>query len=569
MSQPLDVASQALTGAGDSVPAGVYDRVLYPTFDGDALAELATFGQQRPIATGEVLFSPGGDPPDFYVILEGEIELVRVDDEGETIVATFPAGQFVGGLGLLTGQRLYLTGRAKQSGSVLVIDRSEFRRLMSSKPELADVIFASLVARREFLGTSEAARAVRIIGSRHSPDAMALRSFATRARLGYTWIDLDDADDVDEVLNNMGLRPVDTPVVVTPTAVLRHPTTAEFAAHFGLAYQPVPGRVFDLVIVGTGPAGLAASVYGASEGLDTVCLDAVGPGGQAGASSRIENYAGFPSGISGGELTSRTALQAQRLGALLASPAEATALRLEQGFHVVILTDESEIACRSVIVATGARYRRLAVEDLERFEGAGVYYAATELEARVCRGGDVIVVGGGNSAGQAAIYLAEQGSRVRLAIRRSDLRAHMSRYLINRIEVDPRIEILTETEVRALEGAEYLERVTLEHTPTGHQHTVPCSGLFCFIGAEAATAWLDGTVALDPAGFVLTDRSIPKAALVDPVFAARDPLPFETSAPGVFAVGDVRHGSTKRVAAAVGEGSSAVRSVYEHLDALA
>jgi thioredoxin reductase (NADPH) len=569
MSSPLRDATQAPARAGDPVTGTASDRVLYPTFDHDALAELAGFGRRRPIATGEVLFGPADDLPDFLVILEGEVELVRIDEEGETVIATFPPGQFVGGLGLLTGQRIYLTARAKTSGSVLAIDRTEFRRLMSSKPALADIIFGSLVARREFLRAGEAARAVRIVGSRHSPDAMALRSFATRARLAYTWIDLDDADDVDAVLDSMGLRPVDTPVVVTPTAVLRHPSPADLAAELGLAYHPVPGRVFDLVVVGTGPAGLAASVYGASEGLDTVCLDAVGPGGQAGASSRIENYAGFPSGISGGELTARTAIQAQRLGALLASPAEAIALRLEQGFHVVALTDESEIACRSVIVATGARYRRLAVDDLERFEGAGVYYAATELEARVCRGDDVIVVGGGNSAGQAAIYLAQQGSHVCLAVRRSNLRADMSRYLIDRIEVDPRIEILTETEVRALEGGDYLERVTLEHTPTGQQHTVACSGLFCFIGAEAATGWLDGTVALDPAGFVLTDRSIPKAALVDPVFATRDPLPFETSAPGVFAVGDVRHGSTKRVASAVGEGSSAVRSVYEHLDQLA
>ncbi len=569
MSSPLRDATQALTRAGDPVTGTASERVLYPTFDHDALAELAGFGQRRPIASGEVLFEPGEDLPNFFVILEGEVELLRLDEEGEAVIATFPAGQFVGGIGLLTGQRSYLTARANRSGWIVEIDRSEFRRLMSSKPALADIIFGALVARREFLRSGEAARAVRIVGSRHSRDAMALRSFAARARLAYTWIDLDDADDVDAVLDSMGLRPVDTPVVVTPTAVLRHPSPADLAAELGLAYQPVPGRVFDLVVVGTGPAGLAASVYGASEGLDTVCLDAVGPGGQAGASSRIENYAGFPSGISGGELTARTAIQAQRLGALLARPAEAIALRLEQGFHVVALTDESEIACRSVIVATGARYRRLAIDGLERFEGAGVYYAATELEARVCRGEDVIVVGGGNSAGQAAIYLAQQGSHVSLAIRRSDLRSHMSRYLIDRIEVDPRIEILTETEVRALEGGDYLEQVTLEHTPTGRQHTLRCSGLFSFIGAEAATAWLDGTVALDPAGFVLTDRSIPKTALVDPVFATRDPLPFETSAPGVFAVGDVRHGSTKRVASAVGEGSSAVRSVYEHLDQLA
>jgi thioredoxin reductase (NADPH) len=476
-----------LTTTDDTVTGANSDSVLYPTFDDDALAELAGFGHGRPIASGEVLFGPGDDPPDFLVILEGEVELVRVDEAGEAVIATFTAGQFVGGIGLLTGQRLYLTGRAKGSGWILAIGRSEFRRLMSSKPALADIIFGALVARREFLRAGEGARAVRIIGSRYSPEAMALRSFATRARLVYTWIDLDDADDVDAVLASMGLRPMDTPVVVTPTAVLRHPSPVDLAAEFGLTYQQVPGRVFDLVIVGTGPAGLAASVYGASEGLDTVCLDAVGPGGQAGASSRIENYAGFPSGISGGELTARIAIQAQRLGALLASPNEAIALRIEQGFHVVVLADESEIACRAVMVATGARYRRLAVDDLDRFEGAGVYYAATELEARICSGGDVIVVGGGNSAGQAALYLAQLGSRVSIVIRRSSLAAHMSRYLIDRVEVDPRIKILADTEVRALGGGAHLERVTLEHTPTGRRRTVSCSGLFCFIGAEAAT----------------------------------------------------------------------------------
>jgi thioredoxin reductase (NADPH) len=543
------------------------DDVLFPTFDKTALAELAGFGRQRPIAGGEVLYGPGDDPPGFFVVLKGEIEIVRVDERGNSVIVTFTAGQFLGELALLTGQRPQLTARARSPGWVLSIDRNEFRRLMASKPALADIIFGALVARREFLRAGEAALAVRIIGSRHSRDAMALRSFATRARLFYTWIDLDDADDVDALLASMGLRPVDTPVVITPAAVLRHPSPGDFAAQLGLDYRPIPGRVFDLVVVGTGPAGLAASVYGASEGLETVCLDAVGAGGQAGTSSRIENYAGFPNGISGGDLTARTAIQAQRLGAWLASPAEAMGLRLEQGFHVVVLADESEIPCRSVIVASGARYRRLAVDDLDRFEGAGVYYAATELEARVCNGSDVVVVGGGNSAGQAAIYLAQEGSQVSLVVRRSDLNARMSRYLIDRIEVDPRIEILTDTEVRALGGGAHLEEVTIEHTPTRQERTVSCAGLFCFIGAEAATGWLGAALALDPAGFVYTDRSIPASALVDPLFGARDPLPFETSAPGVFAVGDVRHGSTKRVAAAVGEGSSAVRSVHEYLAA--
>jgi thioredoxin reductase (NADPH) len=349
--------------------------------------------------------------------------------------------------------------------------------------------------------------------------------------------------------------------------VLRHPSPAEFADHLGLTFRAPPGYLFDLVVVGTGPAGLAASVYGASEGLDTIALDAVGTGGQAGASSRIENYAGFPNGISGEDLTSRTALQAQRLGAHLNSPCQVIGLRAEEGFHAVMLEGGSEVPARAVIVASGARYRRLAVADLEHYEGAGVYYAATELEARICAGSPVTVVGAGNSAGQAAIYLAQQGCTVSLAIRRADVAESMSRYLIERIEADPRIELLPCTEVRALGGVRHLERVTLEHTSTGERRSIDCAGLFCFIGAVPATAWLGDAVALDPQGFVLTDRALPATARTDPAHASREPLPFETSAPGVFAAGDVRSGSLKRVAAAVGEGSSAVRSVHEFLAA--
>jgi thioredoxin reductase (NADPH) len=327
--------------------------------------------------------------------------------------------------------------------------------------------------------------------------------------------------------------------------------------------------VCDLVVIGSGPAGLAAAVYGASEGLDTVSIDAVALGGQAGSSSRIENYAGFPVGIPGEALVQRTAAQAMRLGARLNAPCVAVGLRVEHGFHVVVLEDGSEIATRAVIVASGARYRRLAIDDLERFEGTGVFYAATDLEARLCRGFDVIVVGGGNSAGQAAIYLAQQTCHVSLVVRRDSLAQTMSHYLIERIEADPRISILTETQVRALEGDPHLAKATLEHTQTGEQQTIACTGVFCFIGAEPATAWIDDCVALDKAGFVLTDRALPEAALVKTEYAVRAPFPFETSCPGVFAAGDVRAGSTKRVAAAVGEGSSAVRSVHDYLATIA
>jgi thioredoxin reductase (NADPH) len=394
-----------------------------------------------------------------------------------------------------------------------------------------------------------------------------LRAFASRARLPHTWIDVEDVEDVPVFLASLGAHPHDIPYVITPTARLRRPTPGEFAQHLGLTYRSVPGYLADLVVVGTGPAGLAASVYGASEGLTTISLDAVGPGGQAGASSRIENYVGFPNGVSGDDLVARAAIQAMRLGAHLNAPCEVVGLRTEDDFHVVMLGDGSEISTRAVILATGARYRRLDVDDLERFEGAGVYYAATELEARVCGGTDVIVVGGGNSAGQAAIFLAQQGSPVRLVVRRDTLAETMSHYLIERIHADPRIDVLPQTEVRALAGADHIERVTLEHNPSTQRIDVDCQGLFCFIGAIPAVEWLDNSVAVDRAGFILTDRSLPEDAMHSPAFAGRQPLPFETSVPGVFAVGDVRSGSLKRVAAAVGEGSSAVRSAYEHLAA--
>jgi thioredoxin reductase (NADPH) len=536
-----------------------------PTLDAAALAELAPFGVERVVDVGDVLFRAGDESYDFFVVLDGAVDIVRPDLEDETLLTTHLPGRFSGELNMVTGQRAYVTARVSQAGRVLAIPADEFRRVLRTRPELADTIFSAFAARREVLRQGEAARAVRIIGSRYSREAMQLRAFAARSQFPHTWIDIEDADDVGVLLAGWGLRPVDTPIVITTTGVLRHPTPGELAQHLGLTFQPIPGFMCDLVVVGSGPAGLAAAVYGASEGLSTVSLDAVAAGGQAGASSRIENYLGFPNGISGEQLVSHAAIQAQRLGARLNAPCEVTGLRAEHGFQVVTLADGSEIPTRTVIIATGARYQRLAAEDLERFEGAGVFYAATDLEARMCSGQPVIVVGGGNSAGQAALYLAQQGSRVSLVIRSGDLAHSMSMYLVERIDADPRIELLTETQVRALAGDDHLDHVTLEHTPTGERRTVGCSWLFCFIGADPATDWLAGAVELDAKGFIVTDRSLPDRITSGPRFATRDPLPFETSQPGVFAVGDVRSGSVKRVAAAVGEGSSAVRSVHEHL----
>ena len=467
----------------------------FPVLTPAQLAEIAAFGSERPMSPGELLFEAGEASYDLFVILEGEVEIVRFDDADASVIAAYGPGGFAGELNLLTGQRRTLSCRVTAPGRVLVIAEEEFRRLMSGRPTLADTIFNALLARRAVLRSGEGAEAIRIVGSRYSPQAMSLRAFAEHSRLAHAWIDVEDAEDVDALLASMGLSQQDIPAVITATEIMRGPSPAVFAEHLGLTFHTAPGYIFDLVVVGSGPAGLAAAVYGASEGLRTVSLDAVTIGGQAGASSRIENYAGFPNGISGEDLTARAAVQAMRLGARLNAPCEVVGLRTEPSFHVIVLADGSEIPTRAVIVASGARYRRLAVENLDRFEGAGVYYAATDLEARVCNGSSVLVIGGGNSAGQAAIYLAQNNCAVTIAIRRDDLTQSMSRYLIERIEADPKIDLLTGVEVQALGGDTRLERVTLEHRTSGARQAISCSGLFCFIGASPATAWLADGVA--------------------------------------------------------------------------
>ncbi len=544
------------------------DAPAFPVLSAAELSEIESFGEELEVATGQLLFAAGEASYDLFVVLEGEVEVVRLEGAEPVVIVAYGPGGFVGELNLLTGQRRSMSCRVTQPGRVLVIAEPQFRRLMSSRPALAETIFSALLARREVLREGDGAQALRIVGSRYSPEAMRLRSFAEHAHLAHAWIDIEDADDADAQLASMGLVQEDVPAVITATEVMRRPSPAVFAEHLGLTFHPTPGYIFDLVVVGSGPAGLAAAVYGASEGLRTVSLDSVAIGGQAGTSSRIENYAGFPNGISGEELTGRAAVQAMRLGAQLNAPCAVAALRKESSFHVIVLADGSEIPTRAIIVASGARYRRLDVAELARFEDAGVYYAATDLEARVCNGSSVLVIGGGNSAGQAAIYLAENNCGVTLAIRRDGLAQTMSRYLIERIEADPKIELLTGVEVQGLAGDGRLEQVTLASVAGGEPRTLACSALFCFIGAMPATDWLADGVALDEHGFVLTDRKLPGAGAA--AGAGGSPaLPFETSVPGVFAAGDVRHGSMKRVAAAVGEGSSAVRSVHERLAAQA
>jgi thioredoxin reductase (NADPH) len=539
----------------------------FPTMTEAQLTRLRGYGEPADVAAGEVLFRAGGAA--YFVLIDsGTVDILSdaTAESPETVVVTHGPGRFVGELNLLTGQKAYLTARVAQAGRVHRISPAQFRRLMDADPELSDLILRALLARRVVLQDGPAALAVEILGSDMSAAALALRTYAARQRLPHTWVEADTAAGV-ALAKSIGAGPADLPAVVAPDTVLLRATPGMLAEALGLSYRPGLESTVDLVVVGGGPAGLAAAVYGASEGLDTLLLDAVAAGGQAAASSRIENYLGFTSGISGEDLTGRATVQAQKFGARIASPCAVA--RLETGGeHLrVLLGDGTEISARTVVLATGARYRALPLDRWADFEGAGIYYAATELEARACVPNPVAVVGGANSAGQAALYLAGRGSSVTLVVRGPDLTAGMSAYLADRIIAHPRVTVRVGAEVTGLHGTDQLSAITVTDRAAGTAQEQPCHGLFCFIGAVPATDWLTG-VTLDENGFVLTDAGLHEAAPdlldTDPVWAAlgRPLLPFETSQPGVFAAGDVRAGSMKRVAAAVGEGASAIRSVH-------
>jgi thioredoxin reductase (NADPH) len=534
-----------------------------PVFDQSEIAFLEPLGTRRPVAVGDFLYRAGDTGYDFYVVLSGRVEILVDTDGEERLITTHGPGLFLGELNLLTGLRVFVNARVAEAGEVLAVPVDTLRRIVATQPQLSDKILTTFMARRSGL-MADAGSAIRLIGSRFSPETAQVREYLARTRLPYQWLDPDSDPQVDAVLRHVNVQPADLPVVIASGSVLRSPTPGILAEYLGLTLASLPGRCFDLVIVGGGPAGLAAAVYGASEGLRTLGVDMVAPGGQAGTSSRIENYFGFPTGISGGDLTQRGVVQAEKFGAAFSAPCAAVALREEAGHLIVELSDGTAVAGRAVIAATGARYRRLDVDRLEDFEATSVYYAATDLEARACAGDPVVVVGGGNSAGQAAVFLADQGSPVKIVIRGPDLGASMSRYLVSRVEGHPNIDILARTEVVALHGGQSLQAVGVSG-PTGDA-TVPAGALFSFIGADPSSGWLSGCAALDDRGFVLTDRDLSEEHLDERwTDLGRPPLPFETNYPGLFAVGDLRSGSTKRVAAAVGEGSAAVRSAHEHL----
>ena len=540
----------------------VEDPVAFPRLSNAQLARLRPYGTPQDVKAGEVLYGPGDATYDFIVIEDATVEIAQpaTRDAPQESLVRFGPGSFLGELNLLTGQAVYLIARVVEDGRVHRIAPARFRQLMAEDPELSDLLLEAFRARRAILTQNGASRGLELVGSAMDSASLALRTYAARRRLPHLWFDADSVAG-QALMKTTSLQNEDLPAVVTPDRILRRATPGQLAQTLGLSYRGNgSGGLVDLTVVGAGPAGLAAAVYGSSEGLSTVLLDAVGPGGQAAMSSRIENYLGFPSGISGAELAERAETQALKFGTRLSTPCEIVALDIDEHLHAV-LADGTAIATRALIIASGARYRSLTLERWDDFAGAGIFFAATELEARSCADGPVTVVGGGNGAGQAALFLASCGCDVTVAIRRPEIESGMSRYLVDRLLANPKITVRGGTEVTRVDGEHVLETISLAG-PNGELHEQACRGLFCFIGAEPATSWLT-RIALDEHGFVRTDVQLTSDELGETWSAlGRGPLPFETNVPGVFAVGDVRHGSMKRVAAAVGEGASAVRSVH-------
>jgi thioredoxin reductase (NADPH) len=540
----------------------------FPRLSDAQIAVLASLGERRNAPAGQVLVAEGSPTCDFYLVLRGMAAVVEGHGTpDERVIGMHGPGRFLGELSLLRGEVVPYTITMAEPGEVLVVPAGRLRELVTRDPVLGSLILQAYLIRRSILiGLGVG---MRIIGSRFSADTRRLREFAARNRLPHRWVDLEEDPGAEALLRRLNVPPERTPAVILPGGkLLENPAESELAAALGMAAPVPPSAVCDLVVVGAGPAGLATAVYAASEGLVTVVLDAVATGGQAGTSPRIENYLGFPSGISGAELADRALIQARKFGAGICVPAPTTGISQTDGGYQITLADGTTVSGRMVVIATGARYRRLDVPSLAAFEGTSVYYAATQVEALRCQNDPVVVVGGGNSAGQAALFLARQASHVSLLVRAGDLTANMSRYLADRLQRST-VDVLLHTEVREATGDGSLQQLVVEDNRSGARRTIDARALFVFIGAVPSTDWLDGLLALDEDGFVLTGKEAgPEPGPGEPGATGRRLL-LETSWPGVFAAGDVRHGSVKRVASAVGEGAMAVRLAYQRSRAVA
>ena len=540
--------------------------VAFPVLSDKDLAALSTRGRIHEAKAGEILWEEGDRNPCLFVVLEGAIEIVgHLRGTPQTIVV-HRRGQFTGDVDVLSGRSLLVTGRVVEAARLVELSTADLRRAVDELPELGEIIVKAFLMRRTLL-LGAGFEGVRIIGSRFSPDAHRLRDFASRNAVPIQWIDLDADADADALLRQFNIPASATPIVLGSDGEwVSNPSNADFAQCMGLQATLEADHIYDLVVVGAGPAGLAASVYAASEGLDVLTTDALAAGGQAGTSARIENYLGFPAGISGAELTRNALLQAQRFGARVTVQSEVRSLGIDGGERVLTLADGTRLRTRCVLVASGVEYRKLDVERFADFEGAGIYYAATAMEAQLCQGEEVVVVGAGNSAGQAIVYLSRHAERVHVVLRGQDLGASMSRYLVDRVEGTENVSIHRGATVAGLEGNGHLSAVSLEGG-NGGPARIDTTALFLFIGADPNSSWLHGCVDMDRNGFVLTGTALPSAVADTDRWRSigRGPFLLETSLPGVFAAGDVRSGSAKRVASAVGEGAMAVSFVHAYI----
>ena len=535
------------------------ERLAFPQLTDEQLSALAKFTTLTNYQAEQKLFSAGDSGFKFFVIKKGEVEVVENTSGKQVRVIVHQQKEFTGDISMLTGSPSPVSAFSVGDSQVYEVSNFDLKRILKEIPSLGDIILQAFLTRRQLLESSEYT-GLKIVGSQYDRDTFRLKDFLAKNKVAFTWMNLESDRSVDKLLKEFEFTREDTPIVLLDNnSVLKNPSNIELAEILGIK-KPLEKIVYDLVIIGAGPAGLAAAVYGASEGLKTLVLEKNAPGGQAGSSSKIENYMGFPLGLSGTELANRALLQAQKFGAQINSPAEVTGLESHIGYKVIKLASGEQVICRCILIATGVSYRRLPVENCQEFEDCGVYYSATAVEAEQCRDRTVIIVGGGNSAGQAAVFLSQYVAKVFILIRGDSLSRTMSQYLIDRIEQTENIELLTHTEVTAMMGDNCLRAVEVTSTQDPSKQKIEVAGVFIFIGAIPCTDWMPDNIATDEKGFIKTGTQL--TGIVE-----RDYQPFllETSQPGIFAAGDVRQGSIKRVASAVGEGSMTVHFVHQVL----
>ena len=546
-------------------------KQMFPVLTAEQIERIRPSSKVRNVERGEVLFRPGDTGLPFFVLLSGSLEIVQPGLQGERLITTHHAAGFTGELSMITGQRCLVLGRVSEAGEFLELGPEGLRALIARDAELSEIVMRAFILRRLSLFSNQLGNVI-LLGSRHSAATLHLREFLGRNGYPHTYVDLDSDKTSQELLDRFSVKVEEVPIVICDThAVLRNPSSRQLAECLGLNASVDNTQLRDLIIVGAGPSGLAAAVYAASEGLDTLMIETEAPGGQAGASSKIENYLGFPTGISGQELASRAMHQAQKFGAKMMVAHSVVKLECDHQPYKLFLEDGTELSARAIVIATGAQYNKPEIADLQKFEGQGIYYGATYIEAQLCGNDDAIVVGGGNSAGQAAVFLSQTARKVHMLVRSGGLAESMSRYLIQRISENPAIDLHCNTEIVRLEGDKQLERVGWMDKTTGQVSTHEIHHVFIMAGASPRTEWLRGCVAMDDKGFVLTGRDLDiSAASGDSVRwpLARSPQMLETSLPGVFAVGDVRSGNIKRVASAVGEGAISVALVHRTLSEL-